>query len=113
MAVSGLTALASSLGRALAVVGEVPARRLAAQSAKSRLAVVDLKAETGLPLMGLALRFRGDATVPTLGQIANIRGRVYPATSGWRLDSRGVLGRPVRVSGSLTLEKASVITAKR
>lgn len=50
----------------------------------------------------LALRFRGDAVLPTVGEIANIRGRVYPTTSGWRLDSRGVLGRPVRVSGPLT-----------
>ena len=50
---------------------------------------------------GLALRFSGGATVPTLGKVSAIQGRIYPSDTGWQLDSRAVLGRPLRVSGSL------------
>ena len=55
---------------------------------------------------GLALRFSGDATLPTLGRVSQIRGRIYPTSignsTGLQLSSSGVLGRPLRVSGSLT-----------
>ena len=50
----------------------------------------------------LALRFSGDAAVPTLGRVTQIQGRIYPTDTGLELSSRGVLGRPFRVSGSLT-----------
>ncbi len=50
---------------------------------------------------GLALRFNGAATVPTLGRVSAIQGRIYPSDAGWRLDSSGTLGQPFQVSGSL------------
>ena len=50
---------------------------------------------------GLALRFEGDATVPTLGTVSGIQGRIYPSDAGWQLESSGTLGRPFRVAGSL------------
>lgn len=50
---------------------------------------------------GLALRFDGGATVPALGAVTGVQGRIYPSENGWQLDSSGVLGRPFRVSGGL------------
>ncbi len=50
---------------------------------------------------GLALRFKGVATIPTLGEVSAVQGRIYPSNTGWRLDSSGTLGRPFRVFGSL------------
>ena len=50
----------------------------------------------------LALRFSGDVSVPTLGRVTQLQGRIYPTDTGLELSSRGVLGRPFRVSGSLT-----------
>ena len=58
---------------------------------------------------GLALRFGGDAAVPALGQVSGIQGRIYPSDAGWQLDSRGTLGRPVRVSGSLAPLELSIV----
>ena len=51
---------------------------------------------------GLALRFEGNASVPTLGRVTSIQGRVTPSPTGVQLTSEGVLGRPFRVAGSLT-----------
>ncbi len=51
---------------------------------------------------GLALRFSGDAAVPTLGRVTQLQGRITPSETGLQLSSEGVLGRPFRVSGSLT-----------
>ena len=50
----------------------------------------------------LALRFGGNAAVPTLGRVTQIQGRITPSETGLQLSSEGVLGRPFRVSGSLT-----------
>ena len=51
---------------------------------------------------GLALRFGGDAVVPTLGRVTQLQGRITPSETGLELNSSGVLGQPFRVSGSLT-----------
>ncbi len=57
---------------------------------------------------GLALRFGGGVTVPTLGRVSGIQGRIYPSDAGWQLDSRGTLGRPFRVAGSLAPLELSI-----
>jgi len=50
---------------------------------------------------GLALRFAGAATVPTVGRITDLEGRIFPGETGWRLEGGGVLGEPFTVSGDL------------
>ncbi len=49
----------------------------------------------------LALRFSGNASVPTLGNVTALRGRIYPSTAGLQLNGRGAIGKPFTVTGTL------------
>lgn len=50
---------------------------------------------------GLSFSFAGHAQVPAMGQITDIQGEISATAAGWQLNSRGLLGQPFTLSGSL------------
>lgn len=52
---------------------------------------------------GVALRFAGGATIPTVGTVTDIAGRIFPQAGlrDWQLEARGVLGDTFTVTGTL------------